>query len=417
MEYGYILVRAFAPLINLTTDFVNLFIWRDKKVILFGAWMGDKFADNTRFLFQYIQENREKYNLKKIIWVTRDTDTLRILQDKGYEVCEMHSLKSIYYHFKAGVHIVCNINFPVKGYAGDIMGQFSGHAIKLNTWHGIPLKAGKSTGENSKKKGCMGKIKYALRKNSLFLSLFTPGHWNKAYYLSTGAESTRRCSIFCGIDKARFIEAGYPRDCKINSLLENEKRVIGKFTLFKKVFLYVPTFRENGYMPHPISEKVLRDFLVNNHILWVEKPHGAAEKSLRMEELGDYVLCLDSKFDINVLLDKIDLVITDYSSVCYDAMSYDKPVLYFAPDVDYYSKNERGFLCDYKEEVNGFMTTEIDSFVKQLDLFLQDDLFRKALSKKISEEKNKILNKQSYLCGDIISIISQRTGALNMVKV
>lgn len=37
MKYGYILVRAFAPLINLATDIVNIFICRDKRVVLFEA--------------------------------------------------------------------------------------------------------------------------------------------------------------------------------------------------------------------------------------------------------------------------------------------------------------------------------------------------------------------------------------------
>lgn len=410
MKYGYIFVRAFAPLINFATDIVNIFIWRDKRVVLFGAWMGDKYADNTRFLFQYLQDNKERYDIKKMVWVTRNQEVIRLLNEKGYKAYEMHSINSIYYHFKAGIHVVCNINFPVKGYAGDIMGQFSGHAIKINTWHGIPLKAGKTTGENAKKRGVSGKIKYALRKSTLVTSLFTPGHWDKAYYLSTGVECTRRCSAFCGIKESQFIEAGYPRDCGIVSLLEDERLIISQFDFYKKIFLYVPTFRETSQVPHPLSEKTLRDFLIENHVLWVEKPHAAMGDSLMPVDKDDNVLYLNSRFDINVLLDKVDLIITDYSSVCYDAMAYDKPVLFYSPDVDYYARMERGFLCNYLEAVSGFMTTTIDGLIEQLGLFLNDDAFKQNMTRKIPLVKSKLLDKQSKTCGEILSIISERTG-------
>ena len=39
MKLNYLLIRAFAPLINLLVFIANLFIRRDKKVLLFGSWM------------------------------------------------------------------------------------------------------------------------------------------------------------------------------------------------------------------------------------------------------------------------------------------------------------------------------------------------------------------------------------------
>lgn len=417
MKYDYLIVRIFAPLINLITFIVNIFIWRDNKILIVGAWMGNKYADNPRYLFQYLNENKEKYGIKRIIWITRDKDTYDKLNKKKYTVYLMHSIKSIYYHFKAGVYIVCNINFPVKGYPGDLMGQFAGHAVKINTWHGVPLKAGKSTGENIKNEGVMGKLKYRFRKNTFFLSVFTPGHWDKAYYLSTGKESTRRCSVFCGIDDDKFIQAGYPRDCHINELFDEEAKVINIFKDYAKVFLYVPTFRENGDVPHPLSDDRLIRFLSDNNVLWVEKPHAATKNRDRLNSDLENVLYLDDTFDINVVLDKIDLLITDYSSVCYDAMAYYKPVLYFSPDIEHYKKNERGFLFDYISMVQGFLSQDSDSFLHQLESFIKDGSFVRSLREKAEYERSRILDEQKETCEDIIAAIAEKTDVLKAVKV
>ena len=410
MRYGYILVRILAPVINLLTDIVNLFIPRNPRIVLIGAWMGEKFADNARFLFQYLQENKEKYGLKKVIWVTRDFETLNLLNGMGYEVYWMLSLNSIYYHFRAGIHIVCNINFPVKGHSGDIMGQLSGRALKINAWHGIPLKAGKTTGENIKNEGLKGTFKYKLRKNRLFMSLFTPGHWDKAYYLSTGTEATKRCAVFCGVDESQFIESGYPRDCARKYLLESEKEIIKKFSAYQKVILYVPTFREKGQVPHPLVEKDLRDFLKQENILWVEKPHALTKNVVVTGEEKSDALFLDSKFDINVILPDIDLLVTDYSSVCYDAMAHDKPVLYYAPDIPFYTEKERGFLCNYQDMVGEYIATDVTGLIKYLGLFLNSDEFLRRLIRKSYIEKQKIFDQQSTSLEEIISVIMKKTG-------
>ena len=42
-----------------------------------------------------------------------------------------------------------------------------------------------------------------------------------------------------------------------------------------------------------------------------------------------------------------DLLITDYSSVLFDYLIYEKPALLFAPDLETYEK-ERGFYLDYR---------------------------------------------------------------------
>ena len=399
MKYSYILVRVFAPVINSLVALVNIFIRRDKKIVLFGSWMGNRYADNPRFFFQYINDHLDEYKIKKAIWVTRNIEVYDLLKKMGCEVYMMHSRKSYYYHLKAGVHVMCNISFPVKGIDGDIMGFLSGKAIKINMLHGIAIKAGKSTGANNKTRGMIGRLKYFLRNNRLFCAIFTPGHWDRAYLLSSGKECTRRNVLFYGVDEKWFIETGFPRNNTELKTIEAEQKVIDMISSSKYSVLYVPTFRENGKVPHPLNDVELKDYFLKHGYLWVEKPHPASKEELQLNDLGKQVLMLDPDLDINVVLPHISLLITDYSSVSYDAIAVDTPVLYYAADYDHYLKKERGFLCDYEALTRGFVAKNTAELIELIDRAFNDQEYREKLEEKVRAEKSTIFSSHSDMYG------------------
>ena len=113
---------------------------RDNQIILFGSWFGNKFADNSRFLFQYLAENKEKYGFKKVVWATRNEKVFNALEALGYTVVMIGTKESDYYHKIAGIHVVCNAGSSTNASEGDIDGKFSFGAIRINLWHGIPAK-------------------------------------------------------------------------------------------------------------------------------------------------------------------------------------------------------------------------------------------------------------------------------------
>ena len=88
---------------------IHTVLWpRDKNIWLFGSWMGEKFADNSRFLFQYLHENKSKFGIRKVVWVTNNSDVLEEIRSLGYEAYLMDTQESKYFHLKAGVHVICN---------------------------------------------------------------------------------------------------------------------------------------------------------------------------------------------------------------------------------------------------------------------------------------------------------------------
>jgi CDP-glycerol glycerophosphotransferase (TagB/SpsB family) len=361
---------------NIATIIINIFVWRDKRVWLFGSWMGNKFADNSRYLYQYMFASKEFLNLKKVVWVTRNNQLYEELIELGYTCHKMHSIQSIFYHFRAGVHVVCNMYAQTGKYQGDIMGEFSLGAKKIQLWHGNGIKAvGFAT--NSYKASSQAKILYHRILKSKFLGkLLTPGGWaNGNYFLLSKSDFDREIfRMKFETPDSHFIIASYPRNCKCLKYLQREYHVINSFNEFSKVILYLPTFRDkaNTFM-HPLDNYELMDFIKENDLLWIEKPHSAAEGQVREYESKNVIL-LNEKFDINTLTPFMDLLITDYSSVAIDAMFHKVPILYFVPDYDYYIKNDRGFVIDFDKVLIGEKVFNVTQLIYYLKQWIQGDV-------------------------------------------
>ena len=334
---------------NLITVLAGLFIKRDKSIWLFGSWMGQRYADNPRALFQFLHANKEHYNINRVVWVTNEKSICKKLNYQGYECYMIHSKEGIYYHFKAGVHVICNMYDNMNGYSGDILGRFSHGAIKIQLWHGIGIKAvanmRKSTGHHRSR--IFRYLKYVLDS-----PLFFPGGWNRCYWLVAGSENRRVVEKDFGVyDESRIIYATYPRFLNPLVLFEDEKKYCDLINRSKETgystILYLPTFRtkyEDYISPSEING--FQDFLLNNKILWIQKQHLAAINSPYTPDSDNFVM-LPPDFDVNLILHNMDIVISDYSSVITDSIYLYKKSLNYIPDYHYYETEDRGFVADF----------------------------------------------------------------------
>ena len=180
------------------------------------------------------------------------------------------------------------------------------------------------------------------------------GGWADAYYLSTTPLETEIFQKYFCLPKDNFIESGYPRNQKEIRLRESEELVVKRVKDSKKAVLYMPTFRDNNsnYVM-PLSSPELVEFIEKNGWLWIEKKHGADKTDLLNSANCDCILQLEPAFDANVLLPYVDAVITDYSSVSWDALYHNKPVVFYMPDYNYYMEQDRGFVLKPEEFIIG----------------------------------------------------------------
>ena len=336
--------------LNVITFFLNLFIRRDKNIWIFGSWMGTRFADNSRYLYQFMHMEHEKFGIHKVIWITRNRSVYEMLKQYGYMVEMSNSAKGIYYHIKAGVHVVCNMAYTNGKYLGDINGNLSNGAIKIQLWHGFPIKSSVHQSHSGNKK-ILSKIhSMKIYKYSL------PGKWlEEQFVASLSSDCTRRYRIWFDNENLKTIECGYPRDCQCVKYMRDELDVLRKLDKYSKTILYLPTFRSYPInFKHPLTNTKLAEWIVKQNILWIEKPHLASSMTDFFAEIDlacpSNLMRLDNDFDVNVLIPKVSIVVTDYSSVSVDAIYFNCPVVYYVPDYDLYCKSDRG-LTDGFENV------------------------------------------------------------------
>lgn len=107
----------------------------------------------------------------------------------------------------------------------------------------------------------------------------------------------------------------------------------------KKIVLYAPSFRGNAANAELVGEEMI-DRLAQNTDFYVVKSLHPHLLMARNETLATDQLTTDE------LLVCADCLITDYSSVFFEYLLMDKPIVFFAPDYNEYFQ-ERGFYLEY----------------------------------------------------------------------
>lgn len=402
-------VRPFYYLVlNVFTSLINLFIKRDRSIILMGSWYGYRFGGNSRFLFQYLSEKKEKYNLSKVIWVTRSQEIYDELIDMGYEVYIMTSWKGIYYHLKAGIHAISvnttSSSATSKNVKGDILGELSGGAIKLHLNHGIAeAKANRFLEYNNLNIWNKAIVNIYNFLHSLYFFrhfMLYPGGWDKMFFLSGSEENTRiQKRRHIKTERTAYIDGGLPEMCDCLKYTRREDEVIKIIQSKEKTILYVPTYRTNpntGYQ-HPLNSAKLCDFLRRNGYLWIDKLHPGAQELMNAKEYDpEFTLKLETEFDINVIIRDIDILITDYSTVFYKAIYFDKPIIYYMEDYEGYVHKDKSVVSGYRDGLVGIQVENIDELLFGLEKCFLKEYFME--NKEKYEEK-----KQIYFDGKIVS--------------
>lgn len=173
------------------------------------------------------------------------------------------------------------------------------------------------------------------------------------------------------IDKSKIRPLGLPRadyyfeNHDISGLKDD---FIRKYNVSpdKKIILYAPTFRENTKFNNVFNYLDLEKF--NNELsdeyALILRLHPKIKDFYSDEISADsnYVDCSDYKNEQELLL-LSDMLITDYSSIMIEFSLLNKPVIFFAYDLNNYLENERGFYLDYRNDLPGPVVYDSDELI------------------------------------------------------
>lgn len=370
MQIIKIIKKFILFLVNLAVLTISFIIPKSNKIIVLGGWFGKRFADNSKHLYLYLYNNSNELGFDKVIWITRTKEIKNELISKGYIAYLAWSLPSIWYHLRARYHLID------QGLT-DINAFFSVRTIRLNLWHGFPLK---------KIGSYMGLKQFDKKTNfqRILYKLTSRGFWADHFILATSEFSAEILGKAFGLDEKKIIISGYPRN--YNSIFEsplkfvsnNEESSYEEISDFKrggyKIIGYFPTFRDKKETLVFGTESILEinqflDFCESVKIKIVGKFHFAGKNDkFGVIENHKAFINLSSEADVYTFLDQIDILMTDYSSIYYDFLLWNRPILFFPYDLDYYSYKDRGFIFDYEEFTPGpkvYNINEMKTFFTQ----------------------------------------------------
>ena len=148
---------------------------------------------------------------------------------------------------------------------------------------------------------------------------------------------------------------------------------LAPFARGKKIILYAPTFRGrvgNPYGPDRLDYDRLYEELGDEYVILV-KQHPLVSRPPEIPERyrGSFALDLTVGSDISDMLCAADICISDYSSLVFEYSLLERPLIFFAYDLDTYF-DWRGFYYDYFEMAPGPVvsnTEEIVDYIKHID--------------------------------------------------
>ena len=350
----------------------------DSNVVI-GGWMGNRFSDNSKAMYLFLYEHKKMLNIKNICYITKNKKIYDYLNKQGYP-CQMYrSLKGIWAQLRAKYHIVD------QGGGVDLNKYCSMGAVKVNLWHGFPLK----------------KIGYHVTYPNLSLNEIIEktnakielSGWNKFYNIVLSEKQMELQQYAFGLEDKLMLKGVYPRtlymldkmspfvldvDHPILEMIHNIKNTN------KQIIAYFPTFRDNQKQNFQCVKCIqyLDQFASDHDSVILTKLHLASGLDLTFEE-NENVINLDSMSDLYDYLKYVDILITDYSSISFDYILFQRPIVYYAFDLEYYQASDRGFLFEYETMCAGDIVKSLNELGKSLDSVManQNDYLRRYQAK------------------------------------
>jgi CDP-glycerol glycerophosphotransferase (TagB/SpsB family) len=351
--------------------FLSGFWYRRKDIEIYGATSGS-FSDNSKYHF-LISLNFD--DGVRRIWISPNQSTVNAINKKyGRVAFNKYSGVGIYYQIVAK-------NYFFNCYVSDINFWLCRGATKINLWHGFPLKKI----EYDIDKGELARV-YNPKSNmdryiKLMRYLINPAFLTAPNFIYNNKEGYDKIFISAfRINPKKFMRLESPRVSYLKN--STNKRYENRGNI-----LYLPTMRES-YTKNWLEDVSLINFYDLNKTL--EKQFRRMDIKLHPNEHTKFkskfsnLKILESDVDVYEILNHYDLLITDYSSIAFDAAEINMPIILYWPDHEGYMETTRGFYFDL-ENIFG---NKIVNNLKDLSFLMRNNMLEE---KYVNGEINSIL--------------------------
>jgi len=349
----------------------RLFIKRDESLIIVIGRDNGKLLDNCKYVLQGLNES----NHKSFYYLTTNADTAKIISNFGIKThIQKKNLYTFIFLLRAGAIIVDSLDWSKGGWHLLYRG-----AKIIQLWHGIPLKEIELRKANRWANEKNGIIRVSAK---LFWKI--TDRFPKFYSLLATSDFSANLLSKCINTKECWI-TGYPRNDvllkdKISNFdyLNTDSEALLEIAKAKskahKTILFTPTFRDGFSNPLENNALLLNriDTLLKKNCvtLFIKLHPWITDIST---EIFNNIKIIKSDSDIYPLLRDFDLLITDYSSIYFDFLLVDKPIVFFPHDLKSYKKDERSFMVDYDTFTPGKKAFSLPQLIKLSLITLKKD--------------------------------------------
>jgi len=334
------------------------------KVVFFESYKGLSYSCSPRAIYEYMVENPD-YKEFRFVWSFKNPRKFRYLQRLHSNTLVVKQYGKVYESALA-VAKYWITNYRLLDHLVP-----SAEQIYVQCWHGTPMK----------RLGC----DLELSKNPMNTALeirkkYLHDAKRFTYILSPSPFATERFISAWRLNELgksdAIIEEGYPRNDALFQRDEDElqrlRRRIGlKKNDHRKIILYAPTWRDNQHVAgvgytynYELDMENLRRQLGNEYVILCRLHYLVANK-VKFGKFRGFAYDVSKTNDINGLYQLSDLLVTDYSSVCFDYANLKKPMIFYMYDLEQYRDEIRGFYIDL-EELPGTIATSEDELIQAI---------------------------------------------------
>ncbi|MFI3326286.1 MAG: CDP-glycerol glycerophosphotransferase family protein [Clostridia bacterium] len=140
----------------------------------------------------------------------------------------------------------------------------------------------------------------------------------------------------------------------------------------KKIILYAPTFRgavRSAKSPDELDIPMLYENFGDEYMILIKRHPFVKKAHVIEDKYRHFAIDVSSLLSIENLICVSDICISDYSSLVFEYSIFERPMIFFAPDIDDYN-DWRGFYYSYEELTPGPVLTktcEIVEFIKNIE--------------------------------------------------
>jgi len=374
--------------------YISIYFPKKKELAVIGSSLGQHFADNSKYY--YINYYEKKGNDLSLIWITKNRSVVKELKSMGLPVEFLYSFKGVYTTLRASKSYLSH-------QLDDINGALIGGSKIIQLWHGMPLRR-IGYGGDWKDDSLSGKIKLFISKwlpYAYYMKcdvLLAPCLKAKDSYVEPFSKSFRNNKIeenivlseqprsICFKSEFKFNKLFFPEIDMLLEFRQNYENIISWLPTQRKQFnkTILDVIRDSG-----LDLKQMNTFCQTNKSIFVIKAHFLDFNLLKNSTNTFKNILIYPHSDPYPLLKFTDILITDYSSVFFDFLLLDRPIIFLCYDLQEYN-NKVQFYYDFEKLDIGLISISWGEVINHISAISND-------KDDFSYKRKNILNKYNFV--------------------